>query len=136
MKGKWDRDKRRPPLNRKEAAKAFKARKVPNGIFTIRCRTTGAVWVDSSPNLDAARNGAWFQLRGGLHRDKRLQQEWSVCGEAAFDFEVLETLDHDFDVAIPDILRDRKHKWATEVCGTHYSQSRARPMRIEAVFDP
>lgn len=104
--------------NRREAANEFKARKVPKGIFAIRCRTTGAVWVDSSPNLDAARNGAWFQLRGGLHRDKRLQTEWNACGEDAFDFEVLERLDHDLPaVAIPDILRDKKCKWATEVGG-------------------
>jgi hypothetical protein len=39
--------------NRKEAAKEFKARRVPNGIFAIRCRTTASVWVDSSPQLDA-----------------------------------------------------------------------------------
>ncbi len=74
--------------------------------------------MDSSPNLEAARNGAWFQLRGGLHRDKRLQEEWNACGEEAFDFEVLETLDHDLSpVGIPDILRDKKRKWATEVGG-------------------
>ena len=105
-------------VNRKEAAKEFKARKVPKGIFAIRCRTTGAVWVDSSSNLDAARNGAWFQLRGGLHRDKRLQNEWNACGEEAFDFEVLETLDPDLPaVGIADILRDKKRNWAAEVRG-------------------
>jgi hypothetical protein len=105
-------------MNRREAAKEFKARKVPKGIFAIRCRTTGAVWVDSSPNLDAARNGAWFQLRGGLHRDKRLQKEWNECGEEAFQFEVLETLDEDLPaIRVQDILRDKKRKWTTELGG-------------------
>jgi hypothetical protein len=103
-------------VNRKDAAREFKARKIPKGIFAIRCRIMGAVWVDSSTNLDAARNGAWFQLRGGLHRDKRLQEEWNARGEDAFDFEVLETLDHDLSpIGISDILRDKKRKWATEV---------------------
>lgn len=88
-------------VNRKEAAKEFKSRKVPKGIFAIRCRTTGAVWVDSSPNLDATRNGAWFQLRGGLHRDKELQREWNACGGEAFDFEVLEMLDHNLTHPTP-----------------------------------
>ena len=74
--------------------------------------------MDSSPNLDAAHNGAWFQLRAGLHPDKRLQDEWNACGEEAFNFEVLETLDHDLSpVGIRDILRDKKRKWATEVGG-------------------
>ena len=105
-------------VNRKEAAKEFKARKVRKGIFAIRCRTTGAVWVDSSPNLDAARNGAWFQLRSGLHRDKRLQQEWNACGEEAFDFEVLEMLDDDSPpIGVADLLKEKKRKWTTEVGG-------------------
>jgi hypothetical protein len=105
-------------VNRKEAAKEFKARKVPKGIFAIRCRTTEAVWVDSSPNLDAARNGAWFQLRSGLHRDKRLQEEWNTRGEEAFEFEVLETLHQDVSaVNLLDILRDKKQKWVRKPAG-------------------
>jgi hypothetical protein len=105
-------------LNRKEAAKEFKARKVPIGIFAIRCRATGAMWVNSSPNLDAARNGTWFQLRNGLHRNKTLQEQWNGCGEAAFDFEVLEVLDHDLPpINVPEILRDKKQEWARELGG-------------------
>lgn len=105
-------------VNRKEVIKEFRARKIPKGIFAIRCRTTGAVWVDSSPNLDAARNGSWFQLRGGLHRDRGLQKEWNACGEETFDFEVLETLDQDLPaLGIPDLLRDKKSKWVAEVGG-------------------
>ena len=103
-------------VDRREVAKEFKARKVPKGIFAIRCRSTGGVWVDSSSNLDAARNGAWFQLRGGLHRDKRLQEEWNACGEETFDFEVLETLDDDLPaIGIPDTLQEKKRKWVTEI---------------------
>jgi hypothetical protein len=105
-------------VNRKRAAEEFKARKVPKGIFAIRCRTTGAVWVDSSPNLEAVRNGAWFQLRNGLHRDKRLQEEWNARGEEAFEFEVLETLDPEVSpIGVADILRDKKREWATKVGG-------------------
>ena len=105
-------------VNRRETAKTFKDRKVPKGIFAIRCRTTGAVWVDTSPNLDAARNGTWFQLRSGLHRNKQLQAEWNAYGEETFDFQVLETLDDDVSpIGLPDILRDKKRKWATDVGG-------------------
>ncbi|HZS56753.1 MAG TPA: hypothetical protein VFA65_20270 [Bryobacteraceae bacterium] len=40
------------------------------------------------------------------------------CGEEAFDFEVLETLDDDLPtVGIPDILQDKKRSWATDVGG-------------------
>ena len=103
-------------MDRKEAVKAFKTRKVPAGIFVIRCRTTGDVWADSTPNLDAARNRTWFQLQGGLHRNKSLQEAWNTHGEQALDFEVVETLDEDLSpMALPDVLRDKKAEWATKI---------------------
>ena len=49
--------------DRRQIASEFKDRKVPQGIFAIRCAASGQVWVGSSPNLDAARNSNWFQLR-------------------------------------------------------------------------
>ena len=102
-------------MNRKEAAKQFKDRKVPRGIFAVRCRVTGETWVDSSPNLGAARNGTWFQLRTGTHRDQRLQAEWNPHGEEAFEFEILETLDDDASpILLRDLLREKKRKWAAE----------------------
>ncbi len=48
---------------RKEAARQFKERKPSPGIYALRCSTTGRAWVDSSPNLDAAQNSQFFQLR-------------------------------------------------------------------------
>ena len=75
---------------RKEAARQFKERKPSPGVYALRCSTTGRAWVDSSPNLDAAQNSQFFQLRQRLHRNKELQAEWNAHGEASFRFEVLE----------------------------------------------
>jgi hypothetical protein len=75
---------------RKEAARQFKERKPSPGIYALRCSPTGRTWVDSSPNLDAAQNSQFFQLRQRLHRNKELQAEWNAHGEASFRFEVLE----------------------------------------------
>jgi hypothetical protein len=105
-------------VNRKEAAKEFKARKVERGIFAIRCRAAGAAWVESSPNLAASRNGEFFQLRSGSHRNHRLQEEWTARGEEAFDFEVLEMLDEDVPAMnLPDLLKEKKRKWVAELGG-------------------
>jgi hypothetical protein len=75
---------------RKEAARQFKERKPSPGIYALRCSTTSRTWVDSSPNLDAAQNSQFFQLRQRLHRNKELQAEWNAHGEGSFSFEVLE----------------------------------------------
>ncbi len=97
---------------RKEAARQFKERKPSPGIYALRCRTTGRVWVDSSPNLDAAQNGQFFQLRQRLHRDKELQAEWMTHGEESFEFNVLEALPEDTpSLNLRDLLRERKQFW-------------------------
>ncbi len=101
--------------SRKVAIEAFKQRTPRRGIFAVRCTPTGRAWVGASPNLDAARNGLWFSLRSGSHRDAALQAEWQVHGEAAFRFDVLEELERDMlamDVA--DALKRKKREWAAK----------------------
>ena len=103
-------------VDRKEAARQCKERKIPRGIFAIRRKATGEAWVDASPNLGAARNGTWFQLRGGLHMDKKLQAEWNAHGEDAFEFEVLETLDDDVPALnVRDVLQEKKRQWIAQL---------------------
>ena len=107
---------------RKAAIQAFKERKQARGIFAVRCRTTGSVWVDSSLDLDAAENRTFFLARvGDVQMDKSIQAEYAAHGQEAFNFEVLEKLDQDtIPMAVKDLLRERKRHWLT--------QANARPL--------
>lgn len=97
---------------RRQIADEFKERKVPQGIYAIRCTATGDVWVGSSTNLNAVQNSQWFQLRGGLHRAASLQQTWTHHTEQVFVFEVLEQLDDDVSpLLLSDLLRDKRKVW-------------------------
>ena len=49
-------------IARKDAARKFKARKPPCGVYAVRSTTTGQVWVGSFANLEAMRNRLWFSL--------------------------------------------------------------------------
>jgi hypothetical protein len=99
------------PAQKKEAIRQFKERKTNAGIYAVRC-TTGRVWVGASRNLDATRNGLWFSLRAGLHRDSALQREWSVQGEPAFTYDALEALPEDTPaLSLPDVLKERRQHW-------------------------
>jgi hypothetical protein len=103
-------------VDRKAAIREYKERAVPRGVFAVRCKATGFVSVDSSPNLTAAKNGLWFSLRLGNHRDKQLQSEWRTHGEDQFEFEVLEELDPDLpQMAIYDELKARKAAWIAQM---------------------
>jgi hypothetical protein len=100
---------------RKEVARQFKERKPSRGIYALRCRTTGRNWIDSSPNLAAAQNSQFFQLRQSLHRNKELQAEWNAHGEKSFEFEVLETISEDTpSLNLRDLLAERKQVWVKQ----------------------
>src|ERR1700733_12906010 len=102
-------------VDRKEAARQFKERKPSPGIYALRCSATGRAWVDSSPNLDAAQNSQFFQLRQRLHRNKELQAEWNAEGEASYEFVVLESLPEDTPaLKLRDVLKERKQFWAAQ----------------------
>jgi hypothetical protein len=97
---------------KKEAIRQYKERKAAAGIYAVRCPATSRVWVGASRNLDATRNGLWFSLRAGAHRDTTLQREWTARGESAFTYEPLETLPDDTPaLAVTDRLKERKQHW-------------------------
>jgi hypothetical protein len=99
-------------MNRKEAIAEYKNRKTPRGTFMVRFADDGPVWVDATPDLDAAKNGIVFTLRNGLHRNKDLQAEWDRQGEAAFRYEVLEKLEDDLAPMVwGDLLKEKKKEW-------------------------
>ena len=88
----------------KAAAKLeYKLSHRPMGVFQIRNKASGKVFVDSSTNIPGKINRHKFSLNAGLHRSKELQREWSEVGEAAFEFETLEPVeprdDQNYDYA-------------------------------------
>lgn len=101
---------------RKDAIRAFKQQTPSRGAYAIRCAASGRAWVGVSPNLDAVRNRAWFMLRAGDHRNRELQAEWHARGEAAFTFEVLETLEADVvPLVLPDRLKALQAAWTARL---------------------
>jgi hypothetical protein len=103
-------------IDKKEAIRKFKEQKVPRGVYAVRCSVTGHVWVGTSRNLDASRNGTWFALRTGNYMDKSLQQEWNVHGEPAFDYQILEKLEDDLlPLAAADLLKEKGKQWVAQM---------------------
>ncbi len=100
---------------RRQIADEFKERKVPRGIFAVRCAASGEAWVGSSPNLDAAKNSLWFQLRAGRYRNTALQQAWARHGEEAFSLDVLEKFEDEVPaLLVNDLYASKKKAWAAE----------------------
>ena len=101
---------------KKEAVRKFKEQKPLQGVYAVRCTASGRVWVGTSRNLDATRNGCWFCLRTGSHIDKSLQEEWNAHGEPAFQYEIVETLEGDsHPLAVADLLKEKGKHWVAEL---------------------
>jgi len=105
-----------PKESRKEAIRRFKESKKPMGTYAIRCMESGRVWVGASRNLEATKNGSWFSLRNGSHQSTELQREWQERGEAAFEYQILESLSEELHpLAIDDRLKEMKLNWSNRL---------------------
>lgn len=56
------------------------------GVYEIRCRVNKRVYVGESINHLARFHNHKTLLRGGMHFNKRLQEDFNTYGEDAFDF--------------------------------------------------
>ncbi len=100
--------------NRREAIRQYKERKVPVGIFALRCLASGQAWVGASRNLDGQRNSSMFGLRLGSHRNKDLQAAWNAAGgEPGFEFVILEQLEDEElgPIGRDTWLKERERHW-------------------------
>jgi len=103
-------------MDKREARKEFKSKTTPNGVFAVCRAASGEAWASASDHLDTARNGLWFQLRSGLHSNKALQAAWNAHGEAAFEYQILETFEEDVSpLLLKDLSRARQKHWEREL---------------------
>ncbi|MBV8342197.1 MAG: GIY-YIG nuclease family protein [Gammaproteobacteria bacterium] len=61
-----------------------------SGIYQIRCKRTGKIYIGSAVNLRVRWENHRRNLRSGTHHNPYLQHAWRLYGEIAFEFVVLE----------------------------------------------
>jgi hypothetical protein len=97
---------------RKAAISAYKERKVPAGIYAVRCRVSGQCWIGKAPDLTTIQSRIWFVLRFGSSTCPSLQAAWRAHGEAAFAFEVIEQLEDEESAYVRGrLLKSRLEHW-------------------------
>lgn len=102
--------------DRKAAIAAYKERKVPAGIYAVRCGAAPAPWIGAAPNLDMIRNRIWFTLRHGSHANRAMQAAWRSHGEASFSLEILEVLPEEEVAYVRGrLLTERLAHWRAEL---------------------
>jgi len=61
-----------------------------SGVYQIRCKRNGKVYVGSAVNLRVRWEAHQRGLRKGLHHNSYLQRAWTCYGAMSFEFTVLE----------------------------------------------
>ena len=101
---------------RKSAIADYKKRESVAGVFAIRCRATGEIWVGQALDLEKIQNRIWFTLRMGDHRNAELQRAWSAHGEDNISLETLERLEDEELAYVRDkLLKERVQHWRAEL---------------------
>ncbi|CRK81099.1 GIY-YIG nuclease family protein [Neobacillus massiliamazoniensis] len=96
---------------RKELKEEFKQNKTYMGIYQIKNKVNGKIYVDSSPNLKNKWLTLKMQLETGRFANSQLQKDWSQLGEDAFVYEVLEKKEVEEDIDKRWHLKQMAKQW-------------------------
>lgn len=100
---------------KRRAIRAYRERKLVMGIFAIRCRASGQVWVGQSRNLDTLQNRIWFALRLGNYSNQPLQDAAARHGLDALSFEPLQQLPDEATAYPEALLGDLAEDWREQL---------------------
>ena len=99
--------------DRKARIREYKNTPRTMGIGVVRNTATGKLLLVAGRDIPALLNRHRAQLRLGVHRNRRLQEDWTALGEQGFAFEVVDTLAPQetpgYDPS--DDLRALEHLW-------------------------
>jgi hypothetical protein len=96
---------------RKELLQQYADRGPQTGVFAVRNTVTGETWVGESRNIDKQQNGLWARLRLGMNFEADVQASWAKHGEAAFSYEILETVNEADPHVLQRVMPERAAAW-------------------------
>ncbi|WP_026892998.1 GIY-YIG nuclease family protein [Lacrimispora aerotolerans] len=79
-------------LSRKSLKEQYKSRALIGGVYQIKCKEEGMVWLRSTVDLKGAENRFLFSKSMNSCPEHGMRKLWDKYGVEAFSFEVLEEL--------------------------------------------
>jgi group I intron endonuclease len=90
-------------MDKSQIKREYKQSKRPMGVYRIKNSCNNKIFIGYARDLPARFNRHKAELKFGSHRNRELQEIWNSCGESAFEFEILDVLDHEEDTQVsPD----------------------------------
>jgi hypothetical protein len=85
-------------IDKKKLKEEYKSIVQSKGVFVIRNKENGRVFLGSSLNLKNKFERIKLQLNGGTHPNSSFQDDWTKLKEDAFEYEILELLEIKDDI--------------------------------------
>lgn len=79
-------------INKRELKKQYKQNPPEMGIFQIKNKINGKIFIGKALNIKGKLNSNIFQLKNGSHVIKNMQNDYNQYGEENFIFEILDIL--------------------------------------------
>lgn len=80
-------------IDKKRLKEEYKRMIPPMGVFMIKNKNSGLVFLGSSLNLKSVLDKHKMLLSANMHMNSRLQRDWNESGAEAFEFAIAETLE-------------------------------------------
>src|SRR5665648_272239 len=93
---------------KKELKEMYKQIKPQMGLVIVRSKNNDKFLTEATKNLKGKINSMKFQLKAGVHTNKKLQAEWNIKGKDEFIIEILDYLEYDKDERKTDYREDLK----------------------------
>lgn len=80
-------------LSKKEIREQYKNRIVIGGVYSIKCNSSGRIWIKSTEDIAGQMNKFEFFVSTNLCPEPSMCSDWNQYGAKSFSFVVLENLE-------------------------------------------
>ena len=80
-------------MNKKELIKQYKQITQPMGVYQIKNKRNGKLFIGSAKNLPGKLNSHKFQLKNNLHINIEMQKDFNKIGGEGFSFDTIDLLE-------------------------------------------
>ncbi|MDR1422793.1 MAG: GIY-YIG nuclease family protein [Coriobacteriales bacterium] len=84
---------------RKQVIDQYKQQKVTMGVYQLRNRLSGKLFIESASNLKSRELTLRMMLDDGRHPNGQLQEDWNKHGSDTFEYSVLEQVEVEQDAS-------------------------------------
>jgi hypothetical protein len=86
-------------IDKKELKKAYKQTIQPMGVFQVKCKVNGKIFIGCTKNMRGKFNSIEFQLNNGSFPNMPMQEDFTKYGLDNFSMEALDYLEPKEDPA-------------------------------------